>query len=89
MIDVRSISSKGQVVVPKKIREYLGAKNGDQMGFSINDKGEVTIDVVKEPDLMDLYGTLPPKNKTEKSTEQIIKEAKEERIERKQKEGKL
>lgn len=92
---VRSISSKWQVVIPVEIRQYFAAKyrdqiqQGDQLIFTINEKGEVLLDIMKEPDIMDLFGSLPPKEQTDKDLEQIIQEAKEERISQRMAEGSL
>lgn len=86
---VRSLSSKGQVVVPKKIRNYLGAKEGDQVQFTINEKGEVVVTILKETDVMDLFGSMPPKEQTDKEMDQIVKEAREEHVDKRRKEGKL
>jgi len=48
MADVHSrVSSKGQTVIPKPVRERLGLKTGDLIRFRLSDKGQVTIDKVK------------------------------------------
>ena len=33
----RTISEKGQIVIPRDIREYLGIKSGSEVVFDIND----------------------------------------------------
>jgi antitoxin PrlF len=38
------ISSKGQTVIPKVIREKLGLRPGDTVRFKLRPKGGVTID---------------------------------------------
>lgn len=38
-----SVTSKGQVTIPKKVRESLHNSAGDKIGFIISDKGELTI----------------------------------------------
>ena len=48
MADVHSrVSSKGQTVIPKAVRERLGLKTGDLIRFKVGDKGAVTIDKVR------------------------------------------
>lgn len=38
-----TITTKGQCVVPKKIREYLGLNPGDKIDFVIREDGEVLV----------------------------------------------
>lgn len=52
------ISEKGQVTVPKSLRDALGIRPGDRLGFDLD--GD-TIRIRKEPDmdrLAALYGSL-------------------------------
>jgi AbrB family looped-hinge helix DNA binding protein len=37
------LTSKGQVTVPKKVREYLGIGPGSAVDFEVTDSGEVTL----------------------------------------------
>lgn len=47
MSDVHTrLSSKGQTVIPKAVRQKLGLKTGDLIRFRVGDKG-VTIDKVR------------------------------------------
>ena len=57
MADAR-LSTKGQLVIPKAVREYLGVKQGDQLDFIIRDDGEVTIRPATG-DVRELKGILP------------------------------
>jgi antitoxin PrlF len=41
------LSSKGQAVIPKAVRQKLGLKTGDLIRFRVGEKGAVTIDKVK------------------------------------------
>jgi AbrB family looped-hinge helix DNA binding protein len=36
-----TITSKGQVTIPKKIRDKLGLKPGDKLDFEINEEGKL------------------------------------------------
>lgn len=48
MADVHArISSKGQTVIPKAVRQKLGLKTGDLIRFKVSDRGQVTIDKVR------------------------------------------
>lgn len=47
MADIHSrVSSKGQTVIPKAVRERLGLKTGDLIRFRVTAKDGVTIDKV-------------------------------------------
>jgi len=37
------ITSKGQITLPKKIRDHLHVKPGDQLDFSVDESGNVSI----------------------------------------------
>lgn len=58
-----TITSKGQLTLPKKIREYLGISTGDRVRFEVTETGKVELSPIKTT-LMDLKGMLrPPKKK--------------------------
>jgi len=38
-----ALTRKGQVTIPKPIRERLGVAPGDAVEFAVNDRGEVTV----------------------------------------------
>lgn len=38
-----ALTQKGQVTIPKAIRERLGVAPGDSVEFAVNDRGEVTV----------------------------------------------
>ncbi|MEQ9322546.1 MAG: AbrB/MazE/SpoVT family DNA-binding domain-containing protein [Polyangiaceae bacterium] len=54
-----TVSSKGQVTIPKRIREALRLDTGDRVRFVIRDDGVVEL-VPETVDLMDLVGVLEP-----------------------------
>ncbi|MFO1152647.1 MAG: AbrB/MazE/SpoVT family DNA-binding domain-containing protein [Rhodospirillales bacterium] len=39
-----AITSKGQVTLPKAVRERLGVRPGEEVQFRLNDQGEVVIE---------------------------------------------
>jgi antitoxin PrlF len=38
-----TITVKGQVTIPKRVRDALGLKPGDQVDFVLDDRGEVVV----------------------------------------------
>lgn len=38
-----TMTSKGQVTIPKAVREHLGIKPGEKVGFELNSQGEVVV----------------------------------------------
>lgn len=49
-----TMTSKGQVTVPKKIREYLGLQPGAAVGFVLGPNGEVIVRAAT--DLPNIHG---------------------------------
>ncbi len=44
------ITSKGQVTIPKRMREHLGLKPGSEIEFTIDNRGEIVLrSKVKRP----------------------------------------
>ena len=52
------ITFKGQVTIPKKIRNALALKEGDSIIFSVEGDHAV-LKPIKKKSLLDFYGTLP------------------------------
>lgn len=52
------LTSKGQITVPKPIRERLNIQPGDRLHFFIEDDGTITVMPVKS-DVRELKGILP------------------------------
>jgi AbrB family looped-hinge helix DNA binding protein len=42
-MSVSTVTSKGQITIPKKIREYLKIESGDKLEFFIEKDGKVTV----------------------------------------------
>jgi AbrB family looped-hinge helix DNA binding protein len=57
-----TLSSKGQLVIPKKIREYMRLETGDRLDFVIRDDGDVVIRPVVS-DVRELRGALQRKGR--------------------------
>ena len=54
-----SITSKGQITLPKAVREALGVGTGDRVAFRIHEDGRVEVEP-ETVDLMSLRGVLRP-----------------------------
>jgi len=52
------MSSKGQITLPKDIRDRLGLKQGDRVRFIVEDDGRVRLLPAKR-DISELAGILP------------------------------
>lgn len=55
---VSTITSKGQITLPREVREHLGVTTSDKVAFVIEDEG-VRIKPVTRT-LAGLYGSVPP-----------------------------
>lgn len=53
-----TLTSKGQLTVPKKVREQLDLREGDRVDFVENKEGGITLQPINGS-VMDLYGILP------------------------------
>lgn len=51
------MTSKGQITVPKEVRDYLGVGPGDRLDFQIRDGGAVLVES-ETVDLRNLRGAL-------------------------------
>jgi len=52
-----SVTSKGQITIPREIRERLGLRPGDRLAFRLHDDGTVSV----EPETIDpltLFGSV-------------------------------
>lgn len=70
-----TVSSKGQIVIPKEVRESLGLNTGTEVFVRTRDDGIVEIVPIKK-NIADLFKMLPPKyEKNRKSDEELIMQA--------------
>ena len=44
-----TLTSKGQITLPKPLRDRLGLKTGAQVDFVVNEKGEIVLKPAKKP----------------------------------------
>lgn len=55
---IGTLTSKGQVTIPKEIRQRMALKEGDRLDFRLNEKGELTVRLAFEPTYLRLLGLL-------------------------------
>ncbi|MDQ3696021.1 MAG: AbrB/MazE/SpoVT family DNA-binding domain-containing protein [Chloroflexota bacterium] len=77
MTRVTTMTSKGQVTIPKEVRDELGLRPKDKIRFSL-ENGHVVLRKAY-PSLAEVVGSLPPLGMP---IEEAIAEAKEERARR-------
>jgi AbrB family looped-hinge helix DNA binding protein len=77
-----TITSKGQVTIPKAVREHLGLKQGDRISFVIEPSGEVKIKTPKYPNLDSLAGAAGALD-TPLEFEEMLRIAREDALEEK------
>jgi AbrB family looped-hinge helix DNA binding protein len=56
------VTSKGQITVPKRIRERLGVRPGDRIVFRERDDGSVVVEA-ETVDLLGLRGAVKPRRR--------------------------
>ncbi|MFP4082280.1 MAG: AbrB/MazE/SpoVT family DNA-binding domain-containing protein [Candidatus Aminicenantes bacterium] len=67
-----TLSSKGQCVIPKRIRNYMNLNPGDKVDFVIREDGEVYIQPV-ELDMRELKGLMKKPGRQPVSLEEMDK----------------
>lgn len=74
-----TLTSKGQITIPKEVRDAMGLETGDRVAFRVLENGVVEM-VPETLDLMYLFGVLKPGKKgvsLEEMEESISREASE------------
>ena len=74
----RSVGEKGQIVIPKDIREYLGLKPGSKVIFETRDK-ELVIRPLREPEkFVEEFCNVPKKLKKKIDIKKLLEKQIEE-----------
>ncbi len=77
MRDFARVSSKGQITIPKAVREALGLKEGDAVLFKVD--GERAV-IARTPSLMEIAGTFEvPLEKRNTPWDEVIRETRRKR----------
>ncbi len=56
------VTSKGQITIPKPVRDALRLEAGDRVAFRVRDDGTVELEP-ETLDVMSLFGSLKPKRR--------------------------
>ena len=67
---IATMTSKGQITIPKRIRERLGLRAGDRVDFAVDEDGTVII-VPENRRLDDVYGLLSHRARKAVSVEEM------------------
>jgi len=65
-----TVTSKGQITLPKEVRDHLGLKRGDRVDFGIDAEGNVQMRIARRS-VSELFGFLKRPGATPPSVEQI------------------
>lgn len=57
-----TVTSKGQITIPKAVRDELGIREGDRVAFRVLDDGSVVVEP-ETIDLLELKGVLKARRK--------------------------
>lgn len=57
-----TVTSKGQITIPKAVRDELGLTEGDRVAFRVLEDGSVVVEL-ETVDLLELEGALKPRRK--------------------------
>ena len=67
-----TVTQKGQVTIPKELREKLGVRRGDKIVFEFKNN-EAKLQPVKGFSILELYGSLKSTRKPNLSIHKLIK----------------
>ncbi|MFC1852690.1 AbrB/MazE/SpoVT family DNA-binding domain-containing protein [candidate division CSSED10-310 bacterium] len=73
---ITTLTKKGQVTIPKKIREVLGLQTGDKIEFIVSKDGEARIKPVTKK-IDDVYGLLFKPSRKPVSTDEMDRSVRE------------
>ena len=72
MDTIARMSSKGQITIPKTVRDALGIGEGDQVAFHVEGNRAV---LAKTPDFLSLAGSVPvPAAKRNASWDEVVRQ---------------
>ncbi len=71
------VSSKGQITIPRAVRETLGIEEGDQIVFRVEGSRAI---LARTPDFLDLAGSIQvPAAKRNVSWDEVLRRTRRER----------
>jgi AbrB family looped-hinge helix DNA binding protein len=80
MDSTAKITSKGQVTIPKSVRDTLGLREGDELLFRV--AGDRAV-IAKTPDLLELAGSVPvPANRRGTPWDEVLRRTRATRAEK-------
>ena len=80
MDSTAKMTSKGQVTIPKSVRETLGLREGDELLFRV--AGDRAV-IAKTPNLLDLAGSVPvPANRRGTPWDEVLSRTRATRAEK-------
>lgn len=60
---ISTVSEKGQLVIPREVRQALDVRRGDRLEWTVDENGELKVSLAKT-DLMALKGRIPSRGKS-------------------------
>jgi len=77
MGSMATVTSKGQITLPKEVRQALGVEQGDRLLFTVSDR---RVFMEKNPSFLSLAGSIPvPEDRRGASWEEIMEHMRRER----------
>lgn len=70
MADATTLTSKGQITIPREIRDRLGLKSGDKLAFTLLSDGTLIVRA-KTKRLIDIAGSLTRPNQPKVTIEDM------------------
>ncbi len=69
-----SVTSKGQITLPKEVRDNLGVRTGDRVAFRVGSDGRYVIEA-ETLDLLDIQGAITPRRSgvTVEAMKQVVR----------------
>lgn len=80
---ISTLTSKGQVTIPKEIRRQLGLRAGDRLDFRLDSTGRLSVAPAEDPSFLRLFGMLGHRAGEQPVSVDDMKQAVHERASRK------